>query len=243
MKIIAHRGASGYQPENTLAAFAQAIEMHADMIELDVYQIKAGELVVIHDHSVRRTTNGRGKVEQFSLEDLRALDAGKGEKVPLLSEVIELVDKKMPINIELKGSHTAEPVASLLKRYFAKGWSPEQFQISSFDHREVRRFMKHLPEVAAGALHNKRPFWLRPLSYHPRLATINFNQQYVTYTEIALAHRLGKKVYVYTINSSTKARRMRALGVDGIFTNYPDILQAEIEPVASTDPAENALPS
>lgn len=240
MKIIAHRGASGYQPENTLAAFAQAVEMQADMIELDVYQIKSGELVVIHDSSVRRTTNGSGKVEQYSLRELRALDAGRGEKIPLLQEVIELVDKKIPINIELKGTHTAEPVASLLKGYFAKGWSAEQFQISSFDHREVRHFMKCLPEVAAGALHNKRPFWLRLISYHPRLASINFNQQYVTYTEIALAHRFGKKVYVYTINSSTKARRMRALGVDGIFTNYPDILQSEIEPVTATDPAENA---
>src|SRR5690242_11883524 len=93
MQIIGHRGASGYEPENTLASFKEALALGVDMIELDVYVIKTGELVVMHDSTVNRTTNGTGRVEALSLKELRQLDAGAGEKVPLLSEVLDLVNK------------------------------------------------------------------------------------------------------------------------------------------------------
>ena len=225
MQIIAHRGASGYEPENTLIAFKKAIELGADMIELDVYQLKTGELVVIHDRTVNRTTNGVGHIEQLSLADLRKLDAGHGEKVPLLRDVFEVVNQKIPINIELKGYHIAEPVASLLAEYInEKGWSPDSFIVSSFHHHELQIFMKLLPAVPVGALFNRIPFHLMPIVYQKNVASINLNAKHVTARQVQSAHLLGKKVYVYTVNDRWKADHLQALHVDGIFTNYPDII-------------------
>ncbi len=224
MKIIAHRGASGHLPENTLAAFAHAIDMGADMIELDVYCLRSGELVVIHDKTVNRTTNGSGKVEHYNLEELRILDAGQRQQVPLLKDVLNLVDKRVPVNIELKGRYTVQPLAKLLRTYVdEKGWSPEHFVVSSFKHGLVRQFMRALPEVPVCALVDKTPFWLRPLCYNKNIHGINFNADYIRAQDVAMARRLGKKVYVYTVNSYTTAQFLHGLEVDGIFTNYPDI--------------------
>lgn len=226
MKIIAHRGASGYKPENTLAAFEHAIAMGADMIELDVYRLRSGELVVIHDKTVNRTTNGTGKVERHSLDEIRALDAGQGEQVPLLSDVLDLVDKRVPINIELKGKYTPKPLANLLRTYVAhKDWSPSHFVVSSFKHTMVRQFMREFPEVPVSALVDKIPFWLRPLCYDKNVQGINFSADSFRRQDITIARKLGKKVFVYTVNASSTAQDLHDMQVDGIFTNYPDIKQ------------------
>ena len=121
MICIGHRGASGYAPENTLEAFELAISMHCPWVELDVYAVE-DELLVIHDDTLERTTNGRGRVMQTPLAALRSLDAGKGQQIPTLSEVIELIDHRAGINIELKGEHTALPVNRLLADYRERGW-------------------------------------------------------------------------------------------------------------------------
>lgn len=234
MKIIAHRGASGYMPENTLAAFEHAIHMEADMIELDVYCLRSGELVVIHDKTVNRTTNGSGKVERYNLEQIRALDAGQSQQVPLLKDVLDLVDKRVAVNIELKGRYTVKPLADLLQSYvIEKGWSAEHFVVSSFKHGLLRQFMRIAPEIPVCALIDKTPFWLRPLCYNKNIHGINFNADYIRAQDVALARRLGKKVYVYTVNSYTAAQFLNGLEVDGIFTNYPDIVQAFNSPTAA----------
>src|SRR6056297_2287931 len=100
---IGHRGAMGYEPENTLRSFKKAIELNVDMVELDVYVCSSGELVVIHDDKVDKTTNGKGYVSEKSFDELRKLDAGMGEKIPTLQEVLDLIDKRAKVNIELKG--------------------------------------------------------------------------------------------------------------------------------------------
>ena len=120
MICIGHRGACGYAPENTLAAFELAITMGCPWLELDVYAVE-GELLVIHDDTLERTTNGKGQVMQTPLATLRSLDAGNGQQIPTLKEVIELVDHRAGINIELKGPHTAAPVCQLLHDYLAQG--------------------------------------------------------------------------------------------------------------------------
>jgi glycerophosphoryl diester phosphodiesterase len=117
MQIIGHRGASGYEPENTLRSFQKAIDLGVEMIELDVYTCKSGELVVMHDDKVNRTTNGNGYVFNMTLTELKTLDAGKGEKVPTLVEVFDLINKKIAINVELKGEGTAESTAELIQKY------------------------------------------------------------------------------------------------------------------------------
>jgi len=109
---IGHRGAAGHAPENTLASFRKAIELGLDMTELDVHVCASGELVVIHDENVDRTTNSKGWVSKLSLTELKRLDAGAGETVPTLAEVLDLLKDRIMLNIELKGLGTAEPVYS-----------------------------------------------------------------------------------------------------------------------------------
>src|SRR5260221_182635 len=123
--IVAHRGASGYEPENTLAAFERAIAMGAPMIELDVHLSKSDEVVVIHDYH----TSDMQEVSKLTTQELKQYDVGKGERIPLLSEVLDLVHEKAILNIELKAHGTAKPVAELLKK-----WNPEKFVVSSFNH-------------------------------------------------------------------------------------------------------------
>lgn len=225
MLIIAHRGASGYEPENTLAAFKHSLELKTDMIELDIHRLKTGELAVIHDAKVDRTTNGKGRVTSYSLERIKQLDAGNGQTVPLLSEVFDLVDKRVPINIELKGLNTAKPLAALLRQYIdERSWPPEMFVVSSFNHVIIQQFMLLMPGIEACALIDQLPYWTSPLSFHRRLSAINFNVDSLRQKDVERIHRLGKKIYVYTVDSGNTARYLEEIGVDAIFTNYPDVM-------------------
>ncbi len=101
---IGHRGACGYEPENTLRSFKRALDLQVDMVEFDVYTLAGGEIVIIHDDKVNRTTNGHGYVLDKNFEEIRKLDAGQGEKIPTLEEALDLIDKKCQVNIELKGA-------------------------------------------------------------------------------------------------------------------------------------------
>ncbi|HID15455.1 MAG TPA: glycerophosphodiester phosphodiesterase, partial [Candidatus Atribacteria bacterium] len=133
--VVAHRGASAYEPENTLRAIRRAIEIGADVVEIDVRLTKDGYPVVIHDETVDRTTNGSGLVNEFSLDELRKLDAGKGEKIPLLSEVLDLVAGKINVFIEIK---VDEAVIPSLREVDARDlWDSVMF--TSFNIEHLRR--------------------------------------------------------------------------------------------------------
>lgn len=223
MLKIGHRGAMGYEPENTLRSFQKALDLGVDMVELDVYVLKAGELVVIHDDKVNRTTNGKGYVIDKSYEEIRFLDAGKGEKIPTLEEVFELVSKKVPINIELKGKNTAESVADLIKEYIEKrGWTVEHFLVSSFDHYELKRFKELMPKIRVGALITGIPIGYSDYAKSLDAYSVNLNLEFIDQKFVDDAHNKGFKVFVYTVNDEDDINRMRALGVDGLFSNYPD---------------------
>ncbi len=220
--ICAHRGASAYEPGNTLRAFERAIQMGAPMMELDVHLCKSGELVVIHDDTI-----GKKKVADLTFEQLQKYDLGKGERVPLLSQVFDLVNQRAIINIELKAPGTAQPVAALINEYITtKKWSPKNFIASSFDHYRVREFHTLAPSVKAGVI-----FEGNPIGY-ARIAT-NANAQYailyydwITPEFIKDAHARGVQVLSYTVNDSAIANKLIAMGIDGLITNYPDLLQA-----------------
>ncbi len=117
MLKIGHRGAMGYAPENTLGSFAKALELGVDGIELDVHVCKSGEVVVIHDERVDRTTNGKGQVKEMTLKELKELDAGKGERIPTLEEVLDFVDRRAFIDIELKAEGIGNSVADIVRKY------------------------------------------------------------------------------------------------------------------------------
>lgn len=218
---IGHRGACGYEPENTLSSFERAISMGCPWIELDVYQVE-GQLIVIHDDTLHRTTNGQGEVVNQSLTYLRSLDAGKGQQIPTLTEVISQVDHRAGINIELKGKGTAEPVIDLLHQFEDNGWDLAEFLISSFNHDALAEVNRLQPRLRTGALFGRdiegciaRAVKLKAFSLNPGLRTVDQDM-------VRKAHAAGLKVYVYTVNHQTDMRRMIADQVDGVFTNYPD---------------------
>lgn len=220
--VIAHRGARGRSPENTLGAFEHAIELGAPWIELDV-RLHGKALLVFHDQRLERCTNGTGHVSSRSLRYLRGLDAGRGERIPLLGEVLERVARRARINIELKTAKgTARAVAELLKRYLKRGWRPDDFLVSSFHLPELREFKRWLPQVPRGVLLCGVPLELAATATQLGAAAVGFDQDFADPALIKDAHRRGLKVLVYTVNQTDDIAPLKKLGVDGIFTDYPE---------------------
>ncbi|MDZ7901463.1 MAG: glycerophosphodiester phosphodiesterase family protein [Rheinheimera sp.] len=225
MLIFAHRGVSGHFPENTLMAFQAALDAQCQAIELDVYALQ-NQLVVIHDRQLARTTNGEGNLEDHTLESLSALDAGRGESVPTLWQVLQLVANKVVLNIELKGADTAELLIALL----AKAQQELQLDlativVSSFNHRLLQQLRKLHPTLALGVLIAHRPLDNAAIASQLDACCLNCDRGFVDAELINDAHQRGIKVYVYTVNDAREARELAKIGVDGIFCNYPQEAQ------------------
>jgi glycerophosphoryl diester phosphodiesterase len=216
--IIGHRGAAGLCPENTVASFQRAVELGVDAVELDVHLCE-NELCVIHDATLERTSNGEGAVANYSLTELRKLDAGQGEKIPLLREVFLLLPDHVGINVELKGAGTAEALAD-----FMTGYADRDVLVSSFDHALLEKFQKLSPLVPVAPLFSK---WRNnPADAAKKLQSrfVNLSRKIVTpqrCREIT-AEALG--ILVYTVNNPEEARALFEMGVSGVFTDYPDRL-------------------
>jgi len=217
---IGHRGACGHEPENTLRSVRRALELRADGIEIDVHFVD-GELVVIHDAKLERTTNGRGYVARKSLAALRALDAGQGERIPTLREVFETVNRAAFINIELKGKRTASPVTALIREFVShRGWRYEDFLVSSFNRGELRAVTD--VKIPIGLLLT-RPSRLYALSARRvRASAVNPAARFVNARFVEDAHRRGLRVFAYTVNAPAEIARLRRVGVDGVFTDFPE---------------------
>ncbi len=212
-----HRGASGYEPENTLSSFEKALALGCPWIELDVYFV-GGELLVIHDDFLERTTNGKGEVMDSGLYYLRSLDAGNGQQIPTLEEVAELVDGRCGINIELKGPDTAKP-ASVFAAALCRGyWQEDQFLFSSFNHKELALTD---PSFRRGALfHKKADYFERAEKLGAY--SINLSRKLVSNKLVKECHQRNFKVFVYTVNEPKDIEQMVDMGVDGVFCDYPD---------------------
>ncbi|HEY3899057.1 MAG TPA: glycerophosphodiester phosphodiesterase family protein [Chthoniobacter sp.] len=217
---IGHRGAAGHEPENTLRSVRRAIEMGAHGIEIDV-RLVHGELLVMHDAKLDRTTNGRGLLVRKPLAVLRSLDAGKGERIPTLREVIETIGQRAFLNIELKGRGTAKPVSSLIDQFVReRGWQYGDFLVSSFMRAELRAIPD--PQIPIGLLLT-RPTRLYALSARRvHASAVNPAVRYVTARFVEDAHRRGLRVFPYTANSPEEIQRLKELGVDGVFTDFPE---------------------
>lgn len=230
--VIAHRGASAYAPENTLSAFELAVKQEADAIELDVRLSADGHIIVIHDNTVNRTTNGKGMVSDLSLAALKELDAGSvyddafhGEKIPTLAEVFETVGKKIFINVELKNEtifsgELTEKVAQCVREHNMAS----RVLFSSYNLFALRQIDKLLPETSKGLLPNKGlsgfmvRTWLRELIPYQ---SVHIPSQYVTQGIIDNVHRQGRRLLAYTVNHPADIQRLIKLGIDGIFTDDP----------------------
>jgi glycerophosphoryl diester phosphodiesterase len=238
-QIFAHRGARRVAPENTLPAFAAALEMGADGIELDVHLTADGQLVVIHDFSVDKTTDGRGLVAQMTAAELARLDAGShfsaafaGTPIPTLAAVLDLVGDRCRINIEIKSMDiyardASDAVAAMIRERNLYG----QVIVSSFNPITLIK-LRHLDEaIALGMLYDRempaflRRVWagppLTPQAQHPRHDLVD-----AAYMEWARAG--GSHVNTWTVNEPDDARRLAALGVDTLITDAPDVLLAAL---------------
>jgi len=223
--IIGHRGASGYEPENTLRSFQRALDMQVDMIELDVFVCKSGQVVVIHDATINRTTNGRGSIKNLTWRQLRHYKTAKGEHIPLLSEVLDLVDQRAIVNIEIKDPQASKPVAQLIHEYITRDhWNPDNFIVSSFHQDVIQEFHSMYPAIKTGLIvENKK---IDPIDtaneLHAHYVVLHY--PLINKELIGRAHACRKKIFAYTVNSPTVAKKLQKLNIDGIITNYPDIL-------------------
>lgn len=222
MQIIAHRGASGEYPENTLLAIEQAILQGADAIEIDVFAVQS-ELIVIHDHHLTRTTNGTGSIYQYSVEQLMKLDAGHGQRIPTLWQVMQLLQNtQLWLNIELKGENTVAPLLALLdKAQQELQFDIQRLLISSFNHHLLAALKRARPELKLGALTASLPLdyaaFTQPLQAH----SVNCDVSFINQAFVDDAKARGLKVYVYTVDHADDIKHLQQYGVDGIFSNYP----------------------
>jgi len=220
---IGHRGAAGYEPENTLRSFQRAVQLGADMVELDVHLCISGELVVIHDDTVDRTTDGSGSVGGMTLSELRALDAGKGEKIPTLDEVFAALQGRVAVDVELKGLGTAEPVYELVDGLVRRRrWALSKVLVTSFDWGMLEEMRSLSDRIRIGPLIYKEPF--RALRFAPEVRAYSVNPFHESMDAglVREAHRLGLAVYPWTVNEAAGIERVKGLGVDGVISDYPD---------------------
>lgn len=220
---IGHRGAMGHAPENTLASFRKALELGVPCVELDVHNVD-GNLVVFHDDRVERTTDGTGNLATHSFEQLRTLDAGSGEKIPTLTEVFDLINKRAGVNIELKGPDTARPVAKFIAGLRQQGWHDNLILVSSFNHRELETIKQLDPAIKLGALFVGLPVDDAEFAVRLGAYSVNPSLEFVDKRFVNNAHSHGLRVFVFTVNHPEDISRMRELGVDGVFTNYPELV-------------------
>jgi glycerophosphoryl diester phosphodiesterase len=220
---IGHRGAAGYEPENTLRSIRRALDFGVHGIEIDV-QLVQGELMVFHDARLERTTNGRGYLAKHTFESLRQLDAGQGERIPTLREVFETVDRRAFINVELKGKGTAAPAAALIHEFVVEhGWEYTHFLVSSFRFREMRTLrMVGDPAIPAGLLLARPTRFFRRLGKFLRVSAVHPNVRFTSQWLVTQAHLEGWKVFPYTVNTPIQLGQMKKVGVDGVFTDFPD---------------------
>jgi glycerophosphoryl diester phosphodiesterase len=225
---IAHRGASGSFPENTLAAFRAAIEAGAEMCELDVQLTCDGAIVVIHDDTVDRTTGGIGAVATMTLAEMKRLDAGAkfddrfaGERIPMLEEVFDLVEGRCALNIEIKSDGLETRVTELIRTRNAFGWT----LVSSFDWAALARIRHIAPEIRVGLLASRWPARLIGAATEMKAAAINPRVDIVTEDLCIAAHGREMSVYAWTVDEPAEMRRLIAYGVDGIMTNWPGRLR------------------
>lgn len=227
--IIAHRGASGYEPENTLRSFETAISQGAQMIELDLQRTADGHVVVIHDEDLSRTTDRPGRVSKKTLAEIREADAGKGERVPTLAETIELARGRVELYLEIKDPHAAgETVRIVREMGFTNG-----VLLASFDLRLMRRLHEEVHDMSLGLIigvPTLNPFSMTgqtlpwALSRRLNFSVLSIETVLCQSMLVERIRREGRRLFVWTANDERTYQKIIARDVDGIVTNYPDRL-------------------
>lgn len=223
--IIGHRGAKGHVTENTLESIQKALDLGVDGIEVDVHLCRTGELVVYHDFNLERLTDGAGEIAMKSLEELKSLKIEDQFKIPTLLEVLDLIDKKCLLNIELKGNVTAFEICKSIQLYTeTKDWKFDDFIVSSLNFdalKTVFNINKNIPlaVLTESDLKSATEFagTIKAGAIHPHYLLLDKNK-------VQELQKLGYKVNTWTVNSEEAIELMKNYGVDGIISDYPDRL-------------------
>lgn len=220
---IGHRGANGYEPENTLVSFEKAIEMGADGIELDVHLSLDGHLVVIHDETIDRTTSGKGIVNQLTLAELKSVRINEKYEIPTLEEVLDLINQRCFVNIELKNQDTAEKVAQLIEHYISdKKWKNNDFIVSSFDWNALQQVRFLNDDIRIGVLTETDMDLAISFARFMKAEALHPDFQLLTNEYVSTIKEKGILVFPWTVNEIDDIQKMKDFGVDGIITDYLD---------------------
>lgn len=220
MWVIAHRGFSGRHPENTLRSFRAAEELGCDMVECDVHATRDGRLVVIHDPTLERTTDGEGPVAARTLQEIRTLDAGEGERLPTLEEVLDAV--RVPVVVEVKAQAALEPLVAL---YRSRPELSERLWPISFAHPWIKALTGVVAGLTAGVLYAGVPVAPWTLAEAAGARILLPSIETASAEEARAAHEHGLYYAVWTADTEEQLRHCVGIGVDGVATNYPNRLR------------------
>lgn len=227
--IVAHRGASRIAPENTLSAMRKAIEFGADYAECDVFQTKDGEIVLFHDEEMERTTGKDGMIWDYTLSELRELEVGfwfkeefKGEPIPTLREVIQLVRGKIKLNIEAKVAGNDPDIAQKVVDIIRSEKFAEECMVTSFEKPVIEKVKEIAPYIKTGFIFDEEH---PPDIFEGNWEYVCSKRTLVDALFVKMAKQNGKKLFVWTVNYPAEMKRLIALGVDGIITDVPDVLK------------------
>jgi len=224
MLKIAHRGASGLEPENTLPAFRKAIQLGTDMIELDVRQCGSGELVVTHNATLLRTFGAPGRVKDKKLSELKKLSEKTGKRILTLEEVLKEIQGRTGLDIELKERETAHEALAIIRKSLKNGWSWNNFLISSFHHQELAAARRNSTQVQIGILYAAWPLGYQSFAKKIRAKAIIIHHLFLNKSLIKEAQKQGLQAYAWTVNSPKEIAKFKNWGIDGIISNYPERL-------------------
>ena len=223
MLKIGHRGAKGYEPENTFVSFQKALDMEVDGIELDVHLSADGEIIVIHDETIDRTTNGKGFVNALSLCELNAFRIDSKHQIPTLQEVFDLVNQDCFINIELKSYEATDKVVSLIEKYVAKkGWKYDRFLVSSFDWNALQQVAFLNDKIPLGVLTETDLDLALAFAKFIQAKSIHPHFHLLTKENTAQMQEKGLQIFPWTINEYKDIQKIKTFNVNGIITDFPD---------------------
>jgi glycerophosphoryl diester phosphodiesterase len=227
--VIGHRGAMGEAPENTLGSFKLALEQGANAFELDIHMSADGALIVCHDETVNRTTDGKGAIRKLTVTELKRLDAGlwfdpkyKGERLPLLEEVFDLVPTNFIINIEIK-DHADHQIEQRLVDLLNRSGRMDSVVISSFDHKCLYHLKQLAPEIKVGLLYSNNPVSHVLLAGAANMPVYSMHPHFkhIDARDVRQMIEHGYQVYPWTVNAEKDLHEMLDMGVQGIITNFP----------------------
>ncbi len=214
MQVVAHRGASFLEPENTIKAIEKAVKIGADFVEVDVRMSKDNKLVIMHDPDVNRTTDGNGFVKDYTLQELKKLDAGKGETIPTLDEVISCVKDRVGLVIEIKEPGTEGKILEKIDEN-----NLENVILTSFYHKSIKNARKMNPSVDAGIIFTGQPVDVKQMASNASANIIFPSYRYMNEDMVKQAKNKGISVYPWTIDEPEILKKFVEMGADGIVTN------------------------